>query len=315
MGRLGGLVVAGAFIASAGWFTWDIRAAHRRVEGRSRVIESPSGTIEYTDRRSGLSVLVLHGSGGGYDQGELVASAALGDDFRCIAPSRFGYLRSTFHPGATFDDQAHAYAHLLDALELKQVAVVTLSHGGPSALLFAALYPDRVSSLTLISAGVHSSTAAEQREANQKGDALTMIFAHDWLYWGATKAFRGQLLNLMGASDQVVDRLDRDQRRLVDELIDWMNPVSLRSVGVAFDNHATMPNERIALIRAPTLVLHARDDGLQLFHNAEFAAANIPGARLVSFDRGGHLLLATERERVRALVQAHIRAHASALPQ
>ena len=28
--------------------------------------------------------------------------------FRWIAPSRFGYLRSTFRRGSTFDDQAHA---------------------------------------------------------------------------------------------------------------------------------------------------------------------------------------------------------------
>jgi pimeloyl-ACP methyl ester carboxylesterase len=56
------------------------------------------------------------------------------------------------------------------------VAVVALSHGGPSALLFAALHPDRVTSLALISAGVASSTDASQQQANRQGDALTWIF-------------------------------------------------------------------------------------------------------------------------------------------
>lgn len=32
--------------------------------------------------------------------------AVLEDGFHWIAPSRFGYLRSTFHAGATFDNQA-----------------------------------------------------------------------------------------------------------------------------------------------------------------------------------------------------------------
>src|SRR5690606_28632740 len=86
--------------------------------------------------------------------------------------------------GATFDEQAHAYVHLLDHLGLQRVAVVALSHGGPPALLFAALYPERVSSLTLISAGVASTEAANQAAASERGDALTTIFSSDWLYWG-----------------------------------------------------------------------------------------------------------------------------------
>jgi pimeloyl-ACP methyl ester carboxylesterase len=67
-----------------------------------------------------------------------------------------------------------------------------------------------------------------------------------------------------------------------------------------------MPNERIAAIRAPTLIVHATDDSLQLFHNAEYAAANIPGAQLVSFDRGGHLLLVVEQKAIQAEVRRFI---------
>jgi 2-hydroxy-6-oxonona-2,4-dienedioate hydrolase len=98
---------------------------------------------------------------------------------------RFGYLRSTFHEGATFDDQAHAYAHLLAELKIDKVAVVTMSHGGPSALLFAVLYPDRVSSLTLISAGVAASvTEEDQAQANRKGKMLVRIYNYNFLYRG-----------------------------------------------------------------------------------------------------------------------------------
>jgi len=93
---------------------------------------------------------------------------------------------------------------------------------------------------------------------------------------------------------------------MANDLIDLMNPVSPRAAGTVFDNRATMPNERIAAIRAPTLILHARDDTLQLFRNAEYAARTIPGARLVNFERGGHLLLAVEQPRIRALVAEHI---------
>lgn len=284
----------------------DMRRAYERVRGKSKVVASPYGEIEYTDGGNGPAVLVIHGSGGGYDQGELMVQAVLGNQFHWIAPSRFGYLRSTFHQGATFDEQAHAYAHLLDQLGVKQVAVVALSHGGPSALLFAVLHPERVTSLTLISCGVAASAAQSQTQANQKGDLLTTIFKHDPLYWGISRLFRRQLMELMGANAAVIASLTPEQRLLVDQVIDYMNPVSLRSAGAAFDNQAALPNERIAAIKTPTLIFHATDDSLQLFHNAEFAAATIPQARLMRFEKGGHLLMAVEQTTIRASLQQFI---------
>ena len=91
------------------------------------------------------------------------------------------------------------------------------------------------------------------------------IFKYDPLYWGITKLFRKQLMGLMGANDAVIAGLAPQQRELLDLVIDRMNPVSQRSAGAAFDNNAAMPNERIAAVRAPTLLLHARDDTLQLY--------------------------------------------------
>lgn len=300
-----GLAAAAAVVVIL--YVRDLARARDRVSGRSTVIPSPYGDIEYTEHGSGPPVLVIHGSGGGFDQGELIADAVLGDRFRVITPSRFGYLRSTFHAGATFDEQAHAYTHLLDRLGIDRVAVVAMSHGGPSALLLAALHPERVASLTLLSAGVAASASADQADANRKGNLLTTVFRHDPLYWGLTQAFRSQFMTLMGANDAVVSGLTAEQRRLADQVIDFMNPVSQRTAGVVFDNRATMPNERIAAIRAPTLIVHASDDALQLFHNAEFAASRIPAARLARFERGGHLLIIVEQAAIRALVRSHLR--------
>jgi pimeloyl-ACP methyl ester carboxylesterase len=149
----------------------DMKAAYGRIIGKSAVIQSPYGTIEYKEGGTGPAVLVCHASGGGFDQGELIAQTALDGGFHWIAPSRFGYLRSGVPAGGTFDDQAHAYAYLLDQLGIKKVAVVAYSHGGPSGLLFALLHPDRVSSLTLVSCGVTSIASQEGKEADKKGKA------------------------------------------------------------------------------------------------------------------------------------------------
>ena len=304
---LGAAAAAVSFAASR--YAVDMRRAYARIRGRSTVVPSDYGDIEFAAGGSGPPALVIHGSGGGFDQGALVADAALGDGFRWIAPSRFGYLRSTFREGATFDDQAHAYACLLDHLDVEKAAVVALSHGGPSALLFAALHPERVTSLTLISCGVASSDAPDQEQANRQGDLLAAIFRRDWRYWAVTRLFRRRLTKLIGGDGAIVAGLAPEQRELVDRVIEEMNPVSPRAAGVAFDNKAALPNERIAAVRAPTLILHAEDDTLQLFHNAEFAAAAVPDARLVSFDRGGHLVLAVEQAAIREAVREHILEH------
>jgi 2-hydroxy-6-oxonona-2,4-dienedioate hydrolase len=148
-GKLGwisaALVLAVALPLAA--YLRDIKRAYERVRGKSTVIPSAYGNVEHTEGGAGPHVLVIHGSGGGYDQGELIVQSFLDKGFHWIAPSRFGYLRSTCREGATFDHQAHAYAALLDHLGVESASVVALSHGGPSALLFAALYPERVSSL------------------------------------------------------------------------------------------------------------------------------------------------------------------------
>lgn len=311
-------IVVTTLLAAAGlaalYVGTDLRRAYQRIAGGgSRVLPSPWGEIEYLRGGSGPTVLVIHGSGGGFDQGELIAKAVLGEDFAWIAPSRFGYLRSALAAQASFDQQAAAYAHLLDTLGIERVAVLALSHGGPSALLFALQHPERVASLTLLSCGVASAVDENQAQANEKGDRLKMIFEHDLAYWTVSHLMKKQLMRLMGADDAVIASLSEKQRELVNEVIDRMNPVAPRSAGVAFDNRAPMPNERIAGIRVPTLILHATDDGLQLYRNAEYAAAHIPGSRLRRFERGGHLLVAVEQvaiqEETRSFILASFASH------
>jgi hypothetical protein len=52
--------------------------------------------------------------------------AVLGEGSHWIAPSRFGYLGSDMPEAATWDEQADAFAFLLDHLRIKQAAVVAL---------------------------------------------------------------------------------------------------------------------------------------------------------------------------------------------
>jgi len=305
---LGLLAIAMTAAGVKAWADYrsDIRVARERVHGKSAIAPSPYGDIEYTEGGAGPNVLVIHGAGGGYDQGELIAQAVLDERFHWIAPSRFGYLRSGFPVGATFDEQARAFACLLDHLGIQRVAVVAVSAGGPSALLFALLYPERVASLTLISCGVATISTEGQTEADRKGGMLIDIFKKDFRYWIVAKMFKRQLIQLMGADDTVIRGLSSRQMELIERFIDYMNPASLRYVGAVLDHTAAPPGERIAAIKASTLIIHAEDDKLQLYHNAVFACSTIPGARLLRFTSGGHFVMGIEQAAVRAEVQKHI---------
>ena len=82
------------------------------------IVETVLGKIEYADVGDGMPLLSIHGAGGGYDQGLLIAEALFGDGFRVIAPSRFGYLRTPVPRDASPAAQADADAALLDVLGL-----------------------------------------------------------------------------------------------------------------------------------------------------------------------------------------------------
>lgn len=73
-------------------FNSDMRAAHERLSRDSKILRTNKYTIEYTVKGDGVPMLLLHGAGGGYDQGLWAGSTFLGDDYKFISVSRFGYL-------------------------------------------------------------------------------------------------------------------------------------------------------------------------------------------------------------------------------
>ena len=92
-----------------------------------------------------------------------------------------------------------------------------------------------------------------------------------------------------------------------------MNPASLRYAGAVFDHTQEVPGPRIAGIRVPTLVIHAQDDTLQPYWNAKFFVTTIPDARLLSFQKGGHIVALIEVDEVGSTVQQHILANPNKL--
>ncbi|MBK7989489.1 MAG: hypothetical protein IPK05_04870, partial [Comamonadaceae bacterium] len=65
-------LTAGA-IAISGVYLWQMGRAYDRIAGQSQFIDMGDERIEYVQGGSGTRVLVVHGSGGGFDQGALIA--------------------------------------------------------------------------------------------------------------------------------------------------------------------------------------------------------------------------------------------------
>jgi pimeloyl-ACP methyl ester carboxylesterase len=117
----------------------------------SVVVQTAKCPIEYADLGHGPPILITHGDPGGYDQVYQLLKLEGADRgvFRYIVPSRPGYLRTPLSVGKTPKEQAEAFAALLDVLKIAKVTVIGGSGGGPSAIEFAALYPDRCTALVL----------------------------------------------------------------------------------------------------------------------------------------------------------------------
>jgi pimeloyl-ACP methyl ester carboxylesterase len=287
---------AGISIAGVLAGTWvylryhkDLHAAKERVAKGGQLLETACGRIEYGVAGDGPPVLVIHGAGGGYDQGLLIGQLTSGEDYQLIAPSRFGYLNSPIPEDSTLEAQADAYACLLDALGIDRVIVVAFSAGGPSGLHFARRYPERTVSLIMVSAISYidpSSVEEKEREAS-----INRTIGSDLIYWLGITFARPFILELLGVSRKVQAGLARTEMERVDQVLEAMLPMSQRLAGILLDQTRELPKDfPLGLIEAPTLVIHARDDSLVSYSRGQHTAAGITGAELMTLEDGGHLL-------------------------
>ncbi|MBN1889246.1 MAG: alpha/beta hydrolase [Thermoflexales bacterium] len=297
--RIAGALAATALALVYARYRRDTRAAAARLRTGSQIVETSHGQVEYALAGQGPPVLVVHGGGGGYDQGLLLARfLGLGSRFRCIAVSRFGYLRSPLPADASPAAQADAYAALLDALELERVAVVGGSAGGPSSLHFALRHPQRCAALVLVSALSRAWTWPTMPPIVQD-----LMLHSGFLFWAVVNFAPQALLSAFGLSPRAVAGAGKAEKARLVEILQTILPIRLRWAGLANDANqmavlAPCPLERITV---PTLVLHALDDGLAPFAHGQAAAEAIPGARLLRLDSGGHLWLGQQETMVSAV--------------
>jgi pimeloyl-ACP methyl ester carboxylesterase len=307
MKRVIWLVVVCVIAAALGAVTYlyqrDIDQARTRVASGSRIAQTPCGPIEYAEAGEGSALLVVHGAGGGFDQGLDIAAPFIKLGFHVIAPSRFGYLRTPLPGDASAAAQADAHACLLDALHVERAAVVGASAGAPSVLQFALRHPKRVTALVLMVPGAYapSHKVVNNEMAASEGTAFLIDSAlrSDFLFWAALKLAPDMMTRvLLGTDPALVAAASREEQERIAMLKDHILPVSPRGPGLLNDAKVMTSLERYPLerITVPVLAVSAQDDGYQTFEAARYTADQIPGARFVGFEQGGHMLVGHEQQ-------------------
>jgi pimeloyl-ACP methyl ester carboxylesterase len=287
--------------------------ARRRVASGSTIADTAFGPIQYTSEGDGPPALMIHGAGGGYDQGHWGFRDALGDvHYRVIVPSRFGYLGTPVLGDGSPAAQADAHAALLDSLGVDRVAIVAASAGALSAMQFAIRHPERTAALVLLvpDAWVPPSDAPAEKVASSPF-VLNVVLKSDFVMWAFMKIAPQVMQEFVGVPKDLQAIMTSEQRGRVDELIALIQPVSQRQGGIVNDaaNSNSLVRYPLEDVRAPTLIIDAKDIGT--FPGSRYTAANIPGAKLVAYESGGHLLIGHEQEARDAVVD-FLRANASA---
>jgi len=309
---LAGLLAAGIMVLGAAWvargYSRDIAAERARIAVGSEVAQTACGPIEFAQTGRGPAVLVVHGAGGGFDQGMDFGGQLADAGFRVIAMSRFGYLRTPVPADASDTAQADAHACLLDALGIERAAIIGASAGAPSALQFAIRHPRRCNALGLLVPAAYVPKPGNAQPLDLPA-ATRWVFGtalrSDFLFWAATRVARDTLTTAVLATPlDVVAQASPQERARVDAMLRQILPVSPRRLGLLNDAAVTSTLRRAPLeqVQAPTLVIALDDDLFGTMPGARYTAEHVRGARLVTFPRGGHVWVGHDAE-----VRQHLR--------
>jgi 2-hydroxy-6-oxonona-2,4-dienedioate hydrolase len=298
--------IATAFVITAIWTAWrfdsDIKAARAKAAQGSVLVATRCGPIEYQEAGTGVPLLMVHGSGGGHDQGMAFAGTLVQRGIRVIAMSRFGYLRTPMPADASPTAQADAHVCLLDALGIEQAAVLGGSAGGPSALEMAIRHPDRVNALVLLVPLAYKPNvlADSAKPLAPWAEALLMrLIGSDFLFWAGLHVARDQVIQYVLATPPVqVHNANLQERARVNAILDHILPVSARAAGLRSDSvlGKSLGPSALGAVRAPTLVVSVRDDAFGTYASAEYTVGQIKGAKFVGFEHGGHVWVGHQDE-------------------
>lgn len=165
------------------------------------------------------------------------------------------------------------------------VVLLGISQGGVPAIEFAARHPERVSHLVLY--GCYSQGWMKRGDESDRRRYEAMIELIEQGWGGSNPVFRQLFTSrfIPGGTD---------------EQLDWFNDLCLKTTSAQnaarlLESRAHVDvRHRLGDVRVPTLVIHARNDGVIPLASGKILASEIPGAEFVELDSANHVLLRDE---------------------
>lgn len=176
----------------------------------------------------------------------------------------------------SFEQRADDIRAVMDAVGLERTSLGGMSEGGPLAILFAAMFPERVDKLIIYGSFARFSPAPDYPEGS---DALSLLTPHVEAAWGT-----GDILKLFAqhapdpvAEQQLMARIERYTAT------PQQAAHILTNIG-EIDVRAALPS-----VQAPTLVVHCKHDPMVPVALGRYVAKHLPNCeRYLELDRDFH---------------------------
>jgi pimeloyl-ACP methyl ester carboxylesterase/DNA-binding winged helix-turn-helix (wHTH) protein len=182
----------------------------------------------------------------------------------------------------SFDGYVRDLESVADASGVGRFALFGISQGVAVCIAYAAKYPERVSHLVLYGGFARGRRIRGTLDDIEQAEALITLMRTGW--GQENPAFRQVFTSMFlpGGTPEQMQWFNELQKTSTSP----NNAVKMRFISDTLD-----VSDLLAKVKAPTLVLHCKDDAVQPFSEGMFIAAGIPGARFVALEGRNHLIL------------------------
>jgi pimeloyl-ACP methyl ester carboxylesterase len=228
----------------------------------ARSVETSTGRIGYVERGSGPVALFVHGVllNGYFWRNQL---NNLSDVRRCIAPDLLAHGRTEIGADQEVSVTANAsmLGDFLDALNIDQVDLVGNDSGGGICQIFAAVFPERVRSITLTNCDTHDNWPPEafkpfvQLVADGRLPGLLSAMLQDKNVYRSPQALGPAYEKPDAVADATIEAYLQPHVRTPQRTRDLERFVD------AFDNeHTVLIEPQLRALRVPALIVWGDDD-------------------------------------------------------
>lgn len=179
----------------------------------------------------------------------------------------------------TLEERTDDIRAVMEATGSRKTSIFGVSEGANMATMFAAIYPERVSSITLVGCYACKKWKPDWPHGQKRADFENMIKLLEE-NWGDFGEFVTDRMPSVAEDQNEIDF----HNRLFVHSGSPSTALKITRLNYELDVRPILPS-----VQAPALVLHSRGDKVVSIHDAEFLADTLPNGRLKILERDDHL--------------------------